>query len=298
MNPAHQSPTVASVLLLAVESRAQRLLPWLRVIGEPVRYALDAMAPEELPAESSRWDVIVIDGESTADDALRLRVLQRTARGPHRLCTTLYVCNRLASDTELEHAGTWADDVVLSGWQLGERVRRRVQAIALAPWRRATALRLEAQRRGDERLRIVQPAADESSQAPPVEREGRRRRLDRAQPFVLLDRAARIGGATHELVSAAFHEGRRVGVASVQESAARICASLVDELSVGRRSLSEADIAVMEADYARRDVSPVVAARFDGAEAVLVAIRAELANLARAELAAIELRDARPAYEP
>lgn len=293
---------VASVLLVASKSRRRRLLPWLGVVGEPVAYTLEERAPAELPECGPSWDVIVVDGESIPSDAARAEVLHRTTLPAHRFATTLYVCNRLPTDTEREQALAWADDVVEQGREAGDCIRRRVQAVALAPWRRACLRRLEAERRGAGHLRLVHPAREEVSEPEHVVAEPttrRMRRLDRAQPLILADRAARLGDVAHKLVVAAFHEGRRVGVAAVQESAERICAALVDELEAGRRSLRPEDIDEMEARYgAEQEGSPVVAARFAGADGAIEAIRAELRRLALDELDAIERHDARPAFEP
>lgn len=291
---------VASVLLIASKARRRRLVPSLRVVGEPVGYSLEVRGPAELCEPRAGWDVIVIDGESMLDDGQRAEVLRHAALPAHRFATTLYLCNRLPSELEVEQALASADDLVWQGRDTGDRVRRRVQTAALAPWRRACLLRLEAERRGERCLRLVHPAPahvePESRHDDPTRQ--RVRRIDRAQPLILLDRAARLGEVAHKLVVAAFHEGRRVGVAAVHESGERICAAVVEELEVGRRSLRPEDIDEMEARYGDEDGSPVVAARFAGAEGGIEAIRAELRRLALDELAAIERHDARLAFKP
>jgi hypothetical protein len=255
-----------------------------------------------LPELGVSWDVIVVDGESIESDAQRADVLRRIREYPHCFATTLYVCNRLPSRLEAEQALAGADDVVCQGWELGDRVRRRVQSVALAPWRRAAALRLEAERLGDQRLRVVRPAPD-AGRAPtvgggPEQSTGTIRRLDRALPFVLLDHASRLGDAARELVVDAFYEGRRVGVAAVHESAEQLCLRLVDELAQGRPALRPEDVEDIEATFRAEPGSPIVAARFGGAEAGITAVREELRFLANAALAAIDRRDARPASEP
>ncbi|MCC6876640.1 MAG: hypothetical protein IT378_20220 [Sandaracinaceae bacterium] len=82
-----------------------------------------------------------------------------------RLATLLYVCRRAPSRVELEHASLWCDDLIGDEGPFGPRLRRRVQALALAPWRRALVARVEAERRGQARLRLVRGAAPASPRA-------------------------------------------------------------------------------------------------------------------------------------
>lgn len=127
-------PVVARVLLVAHPARQPALAECLHVVGEAVTYALHLAEPASAPLDQP-WDVIVIDGESVASEPERIRVL-RLARTPSR-ASVLYVCSRLPHARELEHAAL-ADDYVYSGWAQADRVRRRVQVVALAPWRRVT----------------------------------------------------------------------------------------------------------------------------------------------------------------
>lgn len=152
--------TVASVLLVAVPDRARQLAPWLRAIGEPVHYALAVVEPDRLTPEPA-CDVIVIDGESVADDLVREELLRRAC---DPFLTSLYVCKRMPSEEEVQLALTWPSDFIEQGWEFKDRLRRRVQSLALAPWRRATAARLLAERLGDRRLRVLPRAAGRASE--------------------------------------------------------------------------------------------------------------------------------------
>ncbi|HJL20077.1 MAG TPA: hypothetical protein RMH99_30710 [Sandaracinaceae bacterium LLY-WYZ-13_1] len=147
-------PTVAQVLLVAHPSRQRELEPYLHVRDEDVAYDLCSVALDEVPTELAVWDVVVVDGASFLDDSARLRVLRDLGRRP-RLTSVLYVCSRLPLETELAYAGFWCDDLIYPGWAHPERVRRRVQVVALAPWRRAAAARRRAEQLGDERLRVL-----------------------------------------------------------------------------------------------------------------------------------------------
>ena len=130
-------PVVARVLLVAHSTRQMALAACLRVVGEAVTYELQVAEPARAPLDRS-WDVIVVDGESVADEPERLRVLRLARRQPK--ASVLYVCSRLPHARELEHAAL-ADDSVYSGWAEADRVRRRVQVVALAPWRRVVETR-------------------------------------------------------------------------------------------------------------------------------------------------------------
>ncbi len=145
------APLVASVLLVAAEPRQGLIAPWLCVVGQPVAYGLDVRAPEEVARLRRSWDVIVIDGESIPADDERANLLRRTSRHPHTFATVLFLFSRSPSDVEVRQAMAWADDVIRRGEELEDRLHRRVQAIALAPWRRASGLRLEDARRDDDK---------------------------------------------------------------------------------------------------------------------------------------------------
>lgn len=151
--------SVACVLLVATDARARALAPWFTVDGEPVRYTLDTMSPAEASmsvASSIRaWDLIVLDGESVGDDALRDQLFAELRAHRGGLVTLLFVCTPRPSSAELRQALGWADDHLTQGWEFGLHLRRRVQSVALAPWRRSLALRVEAELRGDRRLRLV-----------------------------------------------------------------------------------------------------------------------------------------------
>jgi hypothetical protein len=150
---------VASVLLVVHELRERLLLPWLRVVGEPVGYSLETARPHEAlelaQATTSWWDVILVDGESIDSDARREELLRVLRFHRDRLATLLYVCTRQPSDAEAQNALIWTDDQIGQGWEFGRRLQRRVQCVALAPWRRSVALRAEAELRGAGRLRLV-----------------------------------------------------------------------------------------------------------------------------------------------
>ncbi len=282
---------VAQVLLVAHRCRRRELARCLYVEGEEVCYALDWAAPEEAP-RAVGWDVIVVDGESFPDDRARLRLLRRVGERP-RAAAVLYVCSRLPTETEIAHAGLLADDFVYPGWAHLERVRRRVQLVALTPWRRAMALRRRAEQLGDRRLAVL-PARTEASPALEV-RDLRRRWSDRVRPTVLLEHA-HPGGTTPRTIVEAFQEGRRTGVAAVRDAAERLCDRLLVELAQARAGLSDDTIEDIESAFVE-DRSPVVAARFGGASAMVEVVRAELRGLACDQLDAIERR-AQPAGEP
>src|SRR5690606_4078997 len=62
---------------------------------------------------------------------------------------------RIPTDGEVQQAFAWANGTIEQGHDFGDRLRRHVQNIALAPWRRSMALRAEAERLGDRRLHVV-----------------------------------------------------------------------------------------------------------------------------------------------
>lgn len=296
-------PNVANVLLVATPERARELAPWLRVVGQPVRYALEVVAPcSANPRPDPAWGVIVVDGDSIATDAEREETLRRMTG--QLFATMLYIAQHDASDPGIERdqAFVWASDLIWQGWEFGDRLRRRVQEIALAPWLRSMALRAEAERLGDRRLRVVRPVRtwEERDEQP----TGRVRRLDRAVPFVIAEKAAKLGGAAHRLVASAFHEGRRVGVVSVRESADAFCALLLDELRRAYDDMTPEMMRELEASFYAETShrvgggSPLIAARFGGASYAAGLIRTELQRLVREEIAAIDRHDARPVCEP
>jgi hypothetical protein len=286
------NPSVARVLLVAVPARQRELAPWLRAVGQPVRYDLDLVEPSSAaPRLDPAWSVIVVDGDSIATDAERESVLRRMRE--QQFASVLYVAQQAASDpgVERDQAFAWASDTILQGWELGDRLRRRVQEIALAPWRRSMALRSEAERLGDRRLRVVRfgVASDEDGS----ERHTGDWRAHRAMPFVIAERASRQGPAVAALVADAFHEGRRVGVISARESVDDLCERLLHQLERSLESMP-ADLAEeLERGLETAPGSPLVAARFGGATYVLGVLRDEVRRLARAELAAIERHEAR-----
>lgn len=162
-----ERPSVARVLLIATPARQRELAPWLRVVGHPVRYDLDLVTP--LMAEPRReptWNVIVIDGDSIPTETERESLLRRMTF--QSWATTLYVAQHAALDPDAERdlAFAWASDTIWQGWQLGDRLRRRVQEIALAPWLRSMACREEAERLGNRRLRLIRPAWDDEERRP------------------------------------------------------------------------------------------------------------------------------------
>lgn len=288
---------VASVLLVATAERQRVVAPWLKVVGEPVGYTLERVPPADVQSFGGPHDLILIDGESVPDDADRESLLRRSKQ--YRFASLLYLCNPLPSDREIEQALAWADDVIQQDWQVGDRVRRRVQTIALAPWRRTVALRMEATRKGDRRLRVVRsnptamPANDTSKRDP-----GHAARLDPALSFVLLERAHAIGGRTPELVAEVFHEGRRVGVGALTLSIERLCDELLRELEQSYGALTPELMEDIEALFRVASGSPVVAARFGGAGDAIATLREELRRLTREELAAIERHETRRAQDP
>ena len=132
------------MLLVAHPSRRRQLTPWLTVEGEPVGYSLEHYSLEDevsdVAAGASEWDVIVVDGESFPDERGRLALLRRLDERP-RVSAVVYVCSRLPLDREIEHASRYCDDWILPGWAHPERVRRRIQVIALAPWLDTSSVR-------------------------------------------------------------------------------------------------------------------------------------------------------------
>ncbi len=261
--------TVAEVLLVAQPSRQRELAPCLRVEAEDVRYAVRVAAPAEVGADPGA-DVVLIDGESFIEDRSRLGFLRRVGARPRR-ATILYVCSRVPLESELDYAGAWADDFVYPGWAHAERVRRRVQVVALAPWRRASALRERAERLGERRLRLVLGTG-----------EG-------ARPAA--DRDAGSGG----LAQRAFEAGHRSGATAVARAVDRRCEQLLAELRAARGALSpdlvrEIDAAIRESAAA---ASPVVAARARGAHDAIAALRGHLSGILRDELGELDPRPTR-----
>jgi len=260
-------PQVARVLLVAHPSRQAELGGWLRVpaegvAGEGVGYELHLATPEAVPFERSwdhSWDVVVLDGESVSDDQTRRGLLRRLGQRP-REASILFVCSRLPGERELEDAAMWADDFIYSGWAQAERVRSRVQVVALAPWRRAAALRRRAEAAGDARLRVLPAPVPKPTDVQMTTTQAR-------------------------LASDAFNEGRRVAVLDLRERVNRACRGLLDEV-LGGLDCPEAAKSI-EAQY-RGDISPVVAARFGGATAAVEAVWGTLRQLVREELAEIE----------
>lgn len=142
---------VAWVALIAHQCRQQELAPLLKVQGEPVDYGLELIEPANTPAKVG-CDVIVIDGGSFVDADERGRVLRRVGQSRLDGVSTIYVSSRLPCEREIEEAWFWVDDLIEPGWRFGERLRRRVQTLALAPWRHSRRVRLRAERAGALRL--------------------------------------------------------------------------------------------------------------------------------------------------
>ncbi len=246
------APVVARVLLVAHPARQEELASWLRVEEtDEARYELRVCTPETLAAEPA-CDVIVIDGESLPREPSRfaLTLVHQAGHRP-RDASVVYVCSRLPSEQELDLARTWADDYVYAGWAQADRVRRRVQLVALAPWRRSRALRRYAETLGNARLRVL-PSTPEPAT---------------------------------ETASDAAGQARRAAVNDLSGRLDRLCQSLLEEVESGRRC-PEA-IESIETAY-RGARSPVVAARFDGASAAVEAVWGTLRQLLREELAAID----------
>ena len=94
------------------------LAPWLRAVGEMARFGLEVRAPDQLEPEPERTcDVVVLDGESVADDEAR-EELMRWACDP--LLTSLYIFKRMPSEEEVELALTWPSDFIQQGWRFGD----------------------------------------------------------------------------------------------------------------------------------------------------------------------------------
>lgn len=283
-------PSVARVLLVAHPSRHAQLASWLDVEDEPepVTYVLDCMAPGEPRPQRWWWDVVVVDGESFPDERARLELLREFERP--RTVSVIYVLSRLLLERELEHAALFCDD-----WTLPDpdRVCRRVQVVALAPWRRERALRLRAQQLGDGRLRVL-PRPEPV--APPGGRGPEGRRAGHTRGFVLLEQAYRLG-ATPQMVAEAFHEGRRAGVTAVAEGAEGALAFLREELARICARLPVEAVEDIEASARARAAregmrSAIVAARVQGAEGTLNGLEGQLGQVVRRELDAIERREA------
>ena len=201
--------SVASVLLVASEARAPVLDPMLRdrvEDGSPATgYRLEVLAPDAVPDSGPSWEVVVIDGASVPDGVSRRRLLARVSHPPHLFATVLFVCSPVPSEQELEHALAWADDLIYDGWEQGERVRRRVQIVVLAPGRRLYGAR---------------------------ERSG--------LPRGLHDRATAFASRALELVGDTFEEGRRAGWASAIEKVDAICERFLEQVEKSRPTASNA----------------------------------------------------------
>ena len=283
---------VASVLLVAVPDRARMLAPWLRAVGEMARFGLEVRAPDQLEPEPERTcDVVVLDGESVADDEAR-EELMRWACDP--LLTSLYIFKRMPSEEEVELALTWPSDFIQQGWRFGDRLRRRVQFVALAPWRQSMALRLEAERLGDRRLRVLPRPAERDPEPPSAwtepETGPRLRRVDLGPSQALATAASTMGPGAAALVAEAFDEGRRVGVRRSREQAEDVCERFLDALDEKVDALTPELVAEMEASVRAVTDSPIVAARFGGASFAAVALRDEFRRIVREELRALERR--------
>lgn len=259
------TPKVAAVLLVAVASRRRLLASSLRVVGEPVAYELDPIEPQHLEdaltRERRRADVILIDGESVAEDRERERLLRTAYMHADRLSTVLYLSTRLPSHEEAEFSLVWADDIIFPGWQFGDRLRRRIQAIALAPWRRSVALRLEAERRGDRCLRVIRPRSD-GGEPVPERSPGPSPSPERWLPNSLVDRGRGLGDRLSSVAADAFDEGWRAAAGAVE----RISQRIIDEHAAKMESLTPVQVAEIEALYraapAPRPLSPVIVARY------------------------------------
>lgn len=318
----HAFPSeVAGVLLVASDERRSMLEPAFQVIGAPVRYGLDVLSPERTgwpPADSGRerWDVVVVDGPSLRGGAELDGVLAWMSLPPHDFSTVVYVCSGSTSEHEVLAQRHRVDDVVRDDAELVERLRRRVQLVALAPWRRSCALRAHAERLGDRRLRVLGPPSDFGEG--PMARARRIRRFDHEAPFRLLERASQMGLEVAELVAHAFHEGRRDGIAALHARADLLCADLIAEVAQAVVSFTDLpedallDRRLRRSPSRRQDVrrsdppsmpqteptfpfataSAILAARFDGSRDALEVFREELGQLASQELARIDRHEA------
>ncbi|HJL15505.1 MAG TPA: hypothetical protein RMH99_07620 [Sandaracinaceae bacterium LLY-WYZ-13_1] len=210
-------PAVGSVLLVASEMRRDELEPALRVVGAPVTYEVEVLDPARaagtLRSSEGTWDVVIVDGVSTASDEER-EALLRAARLNH-YAAILYVASRLPTEEETQQAFAWADDTVAAGWCFEERLRRRVQSIALAPWRRVETVRAARAQLGGRRLRLVRAEPE-----------------DAGLPAVVGPQAETVeaGEGALDLVVAALREARGVGVASMRRRVGWVCAGVLEEL--------------------------------------------------------------------
>src|SRR5690348_14208508 len=136
------APIVASVLLVATHARRIELRRWLRAVRVPVAYDLAAIEPDEVAwlGSSNSFDLVVIDGASIEADDARELLLRHVRVHPEQFAALLYICRYRAREPELAQAFLWADDLIGPD-EAGPTLQRRVQAIALAPWRRSLALR-------------------------------------------------------------------------------------------------------------------------------------------------------------
>lgn len=158
------APCVARVLLVALPARSRVLTPAMCSACEPVTYAIEAVHPRVAfvnaragGRSACRWPLVVVDGESFTDEDALEDLLPMLRTHCDLVASILYISRRLPSERDAELAFTWADDAIEPGWRFEDRLRRRVQLAALAPWRRSMGLRLEAERLGDRRLHVLRP---------------------------------------------------------------------------------------------------------------------------------------------
>jgi len=240
------------------------------VEGEGAQYKLHLATAEAVPFDDA-WDVVVLDGESLFDDEQRLELMRRLHEQLRGGASILFVCSRLPREQELTDAKAWADDFIYSGWAEAERVQKRVQLVALAPWRRSVALRRHAEEAGDTRLRVLPGGASPAKSAAQAGRQ------DLAP--------ARMTTTQARLAADAFHEGRRIALVDIQRRVDRACKGLLEEVLGGLDCVEAAQS--IKATY-KDAASPVVAARFGGASAAVEAVWGTLRQLVREELVQVE----------
>ena len=156
------------------------------------------------------------------------------------------------------------------------------------------ALRLEAERLGDWRLRVLPRPAERDPEPPSAwtepETGPRLRRVDLGPSQALATAASTMGPGAAALVAEAFDEGRRVGVRRSREQAEDVCERFLDALDEKVDALTPELVAEMEASVRAVTDSPIVAARFGGASFAAVALRDEFRRIVREELRALERR--------
>lgn len=269
----------AQVLLVAHASRWAELVSLLAALEqEGVRF--HQVLPEEVPVVTHAWEVVVIDGESLVDARQRRALLRALAREP-RSATVLFVCGRRPSQGEIEDATALADDHIRAGWE-AKQLCRRVRALALAPLRRARAARQAVEQLGAARLRVL-PGGRDAEAGPGPASASSRSSARRLAPRPL---------ASPELVEEVFRQGRRVEAAHIRAEAERICEGVLREVAEAEANVSTETLADIE-DTFRGLESPVAAARFGGARAAVLALRAELSRYLRDEQASIERHQVR-----